>query len=75
MKGIAGFISQDDVKPDMTMRVHPWLNIKTLTKKFSVVVKAKGDKHQSHVFDPATNKVRFFRKSERAQAFIEKLKK
>jgi hypothetical protein len=74
MKGI-GFISQADVTPDMKMNVHPWLNVKTLKSKFSVVVKAKGDNIARHIFDPSTHKVRFFLKAERAQAFIGKLKK
>ena len=73
MKGI-GFISQADVTPDMKMHVHVWLNIKTLTRKFSVVVKEKGEKER-HVFDPETNKVKFFLKSARAETFIQKLKK
>jgi len=74
MKGI-GFISQADVTPDMKMHVHTWLNIKTLKRKFSVVVKAKGDKTSRHVFDPSTHKVRFFLKAERAQELIQKLGK
>lgn len=74
MQGLL-FIREEDVKPDMNMAVEPWLNIKTLTKKYSVKVREKGSKVWAHIANGETGKMRTFRKPETANAFIEKLKK
>lgn len=74
MQGLL-FIREEDVKPDMDMDVEPWLNIKTLTKSYSVKVREKGAHVWAHIANGETGKLRTFRKLETASAFIEKLKK
>ena len=74
MQGLL-FIREEDVKSDMDMAVEPWLNIKTLTKKYSVKVREKGSKVWAHIANGETGKMRTFRTPETASAFIGKLAK
>jgi hypothetical protein len=68
----------DQVPADAKMRTHAWLNIHTLTKKFSVIacMKKDGKWHWAHVYNPENDdKIYFFRVERRAERAIDRIRK
>jgi len=66
-------IKQTDVRPGMKMRTHAWLNIATGKRRFSIMARDPDLKKWAHVYNPDTNRIRFFFKEERALAEITRL--
>lgn len=68
----------DSVPADAKMRTHAWLNIRTMTKKYSVLARVMKDGkwRWAHVYDPENdNSIYFFRVETRAERAIDRIRK
>lgn len=66
-------IERSEVKPTWKMRLHSWLDMKTLKPQFSIEVREPDKKKWAHVYEAGDEWVKMFRTSVAAERFIKKL--
>lgn len=68
-------IERKAVQSTWKMRLHSWLDMKTLKPKFSVQVRDPDLKKWAHVYEDGDEFLKMFKTELAAQRFIEKLQK
>jgi hypothetical protein len=68
-------IERNAVQPDWKMRLHPWLDMKTMKPQFSVTVRHPEKRKWAHVYEEGAEFFRMFKSEASATRYMAKLKK